>query len=862
LVTDASLGFAWDIGKWSAKKSSMVTMATRFDTAASVGSSPAGVCCESANGGLPTRLITYAWGEKYVDDLLSLALPAVLAPGNLPYVTSRVSCEVVVLTEERFFSLVSAAPVVSQIRQLCPVRLISLDDLIVAPDDKYGMALTYALHRGFSDLGESMTDAWLIFLNADFILAEGCLRNLLERLKRGEYIVAAPSYCTNSREVIPELRKRIDPATGVLCVDAREMAKLVLLHRHNTIRAKTVNQNQLYMRYMDQFYWMVDDNTLIGHQMPIAVVGMRPQRYLREPNAFWDYGLIAEFCPNTKHCVIGDSDEFLMLELRDNDVARDQITPGRQQVKELGERMISWVSPYQRDMATYELSLHAVDLPPGTAGARVQLRAFVDDVLSFSPPTLPSHVDHAQWNYHWPGFMEARHRFLSGRLGALTDASPAPLSLSEIDRAWWAFDGRTKAYARNRAELQAVMDWQQRCLREAIDAIKRGPVEALNRPFINALVSMTTGPAKDADVVVTRSLERQAGKLSAKCDGKPDAAQAALLSVLNEYEVKYKGLSARALQRYQQLQSACQVVAEHYRQRLEALDEEFQPQLAELNARYARLLKKRVVTAAPPFARTQQGPRVIVSPTGSLKSQIAKYAYYRLFGKWPRVRVLSPYWAPLRHLIRSVGQAVSRGAQNALLVGNNSGIADNIVDLPGLHAWVSVAGLNGCATGFRQPHDFDLCICDLDSTDLSRFPDIYRDLATLMRPGGTIIAFCLNTDSGARSVDPDKLSGVLSSLASTEVYFAGSRGSVAALRDFRSVLAMKRSSRLGYIIRAVAGLGLIVPRTLVANLMEAARPDAWHAAYPVYCTSITIEMRLAASEEHKLDSEHEPSSKV
>src|SRR5215468_9173588 len=92
--------------------------------------------------GRPTRIITYAWGEKYVGELLSLTLPALLAPGNLPYVVSVVPCELVILTEEAFFPRVLNDPTVRKIRDLCTVRLVELDDLIPAPD-KYGMALTY-----------------------------------------------------------------------------------------------------------------------------------------------------------------------------------------------------------------------------------------------------------------------------------------------------------------------------------------------------------------------------------------------------------------------------------------------------------------------------------------------------------------------------------------------------------------------------------------------------------------------------------------------------------------------------------------------------------------------------------------------
>ena len=40
---------------------------------------------------LPTRVITYAWGEHYLDILLSLMIPALLAPGNHPYIAASTS---------------------------------------------------------------------------------------------------------------------------------------------------------------------------------------------------------------------------------------------------------------------------------------------------------------------------------------------------------------------------------------------------------------------------------------------------------------------------------------------------------------------------------------------------------------------------------------------------------------------------------------------------------------------------------------------------------------------------------------------------------------------------------------------------
>jgi hypothetical protein len=190
---------------------------------------------------LPTRIITYAWGEKYVDELLGVTLPAALAPGNLPYVASVAPCEMIILTQENYFARIMNDPVSARIRELCPLRLIGLDDLIVAPD-KYGMALSFALHRGFADLGPKMTESWLLFINADFVLADGGWRTVLRRLADGARLVAAPSYCVQSATVAPLLRSRMNPLTQSLSVAPRELAAITLEHRHNTIRGKTDNQ--------------------------------------------------------------------------------------------------------------------------------------------------------------------------------------------------------------------------------------------------------------------------------------------------------------------------------------------------------------------------------------------------------------------------------------------------------------------------------------------------------------------------------------------------------------------------------------------------------------------------------------------
>jgi hypothetical protein len=354
------------------------------------------------------RLVSYAWGRHYLDDLLDFALSGALAPGNLPALAAVFDCTAVIVTEERLFHYIRAHPTIKKLEQVCPVSLVPLDDLLSDPW-QYGMTLAYALFRGFSDLGPAMTDTYILFLNADFILADGCYARLIDHIRSAERVHLAPSYCTVDEQMRPLLRDIKKESAGILAIPPRNMAALILAHPHNTIRAKTINQSIFEFEYADQFYWKVDSHTLIGHQMPIALIGMRPERELTDLNTFWDWGIVYEFCPSKQLTVIGDSDDFLIMELRAKDRSMESISFGRSAPRQVARRLRGHITQYQLDNARFELLLHSHELPSNLTDARRQLRAHVDEVLRYLP-TVPSYRRHRQWIYHLRHFRQRLDR--------------------------------------------------------------------------------------------------------------------------------------------------------------------------------------------------------------------------------------------------------------------------------------------------------------------------------------------------------------------------------------------------------------------------------------------------------------------
>ena len=755
-----------------------------------------------SRGILPARIISYAWGDSYADELLTYTLPALLAPGNLPSIVAQTKCEVVLVTEERLFAKFAAHPCIARLQKLCPVRLVGLDDLITN-QDKYGIALTFALHRAFADLGPAMTDHWLIFLNADFVLADGSLKNLLAHLMRGERIVASPSYCTVKEDAIPELNRRLAGDPTVLAMHPREMASLIIRHRHDTIRGMTLNDRAFHSYYTYQFYWLLDERTLLGRQMPVAIVGLRPERYIAEPNSFWDHGLMREFCPKPEIKLLGDSDEFLMLELRGREVSKLEMVPGPPNPRELAERLILWLTPYQASFASGRLVLHASDLPRGMEDAQNKLDQFVTEVLDHLPRSLPSHLNHPQWDYHWPTFMKTRHAALEKILGEQTETHPPPASMMNIDQRWWRLDGAERALARRKRLCISEKQHEIALLMERYGA--RGCEPAMRdaaHPYATATLSQEVRAAVNA----------------ASAEGTAEASHSPI--------AKFQGEQA----------SLQQAIARAERRFIDTLSELSAEQM-KVQAEYNALVQPRVDSAGIPVLHWRTGNVLPAASTTHFIREFARSFYQAVFGRFPYSTILSPFWSSARPLLHAIERAKVDGIANVLFVGDHSGIARRM-RLPGDNAWVSVGEVlsEPFQHAMTEQHPIDLCVMDLDAADLTRFGEIAAAIKPYLRPGSKIIGFHMNAGELLDRFDPPAMD--------CEIVFGGSAKSSHAMAQFAGVLGLGNRPGLGHPIRLLAALALRTPQTVWENIQELVAGRRDQPSTPPSGTSVTMTVRV------------------
>ena len=346
------------------------------------------------------RLIIPVWGERYVNKVLSVTLPAVLAPGNLPALSRMFDVELVLVTESRLFDLVRGSPSFQAAARICTVRLVPLDDLISNVYGDYGMVLTYALFRGFADLGARMTEVFLLLLNADFIICNNSLRQVGQLMSEGKRVILAPSFRVVLEDVWPRLADSVDAESGALSVSSRELVRLALANKHPTVQARTINQRLRHLVWMDQYYWYVDDDTMIGYQSPMALVAIRPQRVVTEPSTFWDYGFIPDAAPTATATYIGDSDDFFMIELQSRDAGREMMRIGWLSLDELARTEAARATKEHRESSKQLLVVHAGDLPSDLQAFIDQSRVFMGAFERRLPSTPAPHIGHpvlGQW---------------------------------------------------------------------------------------------------------------------------------------------------------------------------------------------------------------------------------------------------------------------------------------------------------------------------------------------------------------------------------------------------------------------------------------------------------------------------------
>ena len=344
---------------------------------------------------LKIKFLTAIWGVRYIEEFARVSLPSYLALGNIPYVAAETNLEIVIMTSRNSAHKFSEIPIFDRLRALCPIRYIFIDDLITTGN--YGVTLTLAYARGIVDSGTEQTNTNFVFMNSDFILAEGSLRTLVGKLRDGERCIMAPSLRAVSELVLPELIEAVDKTSETLSKPPREMVRLALNNLHPTVIGKTITQDFITCANHNQLYWQVDRSTLLGRYHLIFMLAIKPEVPLRPINSYCDYGFVPELVPSGKFSILGDSDDFFMLELQPAAQERQLIQCGTSTPEEIADELGRWTTVEHRRFAEVDVVFRTGELPANLAEHRKLTANYITNLHRIMPNPPCPHVDHFYW---------------------------------------------------------------------------------------------------------------------------------------------------------------------------------------------------------------------------------------------------------------------------------------------------------------------------------------------------------------------------------------------------------------------------------------------------------------------------------
>lgn len=339
------------------------------------------------------KFLTAIWGQRYINEFSEISLPSYLAPGNIPALAQSVDLEVLIMTTQDSLLVFDQSQPFRRLQEICPVRFILIDDLIAS--GVYGVTLTLAYARGIRSVGAEQTETYFVFMNSDFVLADGSLASLPALMEQTPCIMAA-SLRGQVEAILPVLRQKVCPQSHHLALPPREMVGLTLKHLHPTVQAKRVDQNILSCATNNQLYWQIDDETLLGRSYLIFMLAIKPEIPMGPVNSYCDYGFVPELVPSGRLHVIEDSDQFFMLEMQPAAQELEMLGLSSKSRAAMAKELQGWTTREHRVTARHDTIFHSGDLPPDLGEFRRRASEMVDDLARRMKPAK-NHANHYYW---------------------------------------------------------------------------------------------------------------------------------------------------------------------------------------------------------------------------------------------------------------------------------------------------------------------------------------------------------------------------------------------------------------------------------------------------------------------------------
>jgi hypothetical protein len=354
------------------------------------------------------RMIIPVWGPFYIDRWLGFSFASLRSAGNVPYLNEHFEFELAIITRSSDAEYMRSSLRFKQAMKGLSVKFIIMDEFFPSSGQiAYGVPLTLAYAKAILDLGEAGLGTYVILMNADVALASGSLKSVADRIDQGYAIIATQAIRAIDGSARTALGSWIGEGDGILSIGSRDLMQIINANLHSTITARIINEPTIVdSTYYHQIFWRISDDCLAMRAFLIHPLCFRIDQLIEKVVCPVDYGFISEFCPHGRYCSVGDSDDYLMIELQERNSESHllRVTPDdptssirlARLEREIASHAQSWTTTEHRRSLTQTFLYHEKDLPPDIAQRLAPFDAFIVKMETRLSSAV-SHIGHFQW---------------------------------------------------------------------------------------------------------------------------------------------------------------------------------------------------------------------------------------------------------------------------------------------------------------------------------------------------------------------------------------------------------------------------------------------------------------------------------
>jgi len=312
---------------------------------------------------LPFYYVIVVWGEEYVDSLLRVTLPCLLAPGNLPALSNLNESRLVFLTTSEDAERIQASPVFARVKELitplfpdCPWLKNPIPYHLKAARGHQEAAKLAIANHGIC-----------IYLAPDFALSDGALNYLLRTAEAGtEAVMIAVPRVVKETFFDDLIQRGLLKPKEPLALAPRELVTIALEHLHEDDQRYNWEHEYFSLNPVVCTWNVPGEKGLLIHAFHLhpIMVSMRGDKELSWLERETIDGEFLAFNIDWDKIVVEcDSDHIAMFSFTKKHDRLQPLVPNKASIEYIGRTaMMPHVNPLHKRFFMKPIMLHTSDL--------------------------------------------------------------------------------------------------------------------------------------------------------------------------------------------------------------------------------------------------------------------------------------------------------------------------------------------------------------------------------------------------------------------------------------------------------------------------------------------------------------------